>query len=262
MPLVDALVRASHPCSYQEVCDDAPGSTLLRWFDYRRNVLLLSGRTPKGLRRLLGNVQEVFRAACLAQEGLEAVAVVPDLGWTDPGSLEGRAEKSGVWIVPPITIREGRESCRVVARDRRALRDFTDGLRRSGPVELLSISAQGNIGAIRGLPEASVHLLEGLTDAQVRSIVAAWNAGLFEVPARARWESVSDRLGLARSTFGEHLRKGQYRLLAYSIMALRTRASSVPDRVILPPLPVSHMGTKGPLRGVRDGSEGGGELPL
>lgn len=254
MPLVDALVQAFHPCSYTEVCDDSPGSTLLRWFDHRRNVLLLSGRTPKGLRRLLGSVQEVFRATCLAQEGLEAVALVPDLGWTDPGSLEGRAERSGVWIVPPITVQEGRESCRVVAQDRRALRAFTNGLRRSGPVELISISTQGDIGAIRGLPGASVHLLEGLTDAQVRSLIAAWDGGLFEVPARARWGSVAGGLGLARSTFGEHLRKGQYHLLANSILALRTRASRVPERVILPSLPGSPTGTKGPLRGVRDNS--------
>lgn len=194
------------------------------------------------------------RATCLAREGAEAVAVVPDLGWTDPESFEGWAERTGVWIVPPLTIEGGLESCRVIARDRNSLREFTDGLRRRGQVELLSVSYRGSIAALRGVPEAAVHLFEGLTDAQARSLVAAWEGGLFDVPARERWGTVSDRLGLSRSTFGEHLRKGQRRMLENSIRSLRARAARVPERVVLPKLPARPSGALHPLLGVREGT--------
>ncbi|MDE1837342.1 MAG: helix-turn-helix domain-containing protein [Euryarchaeota archaeon] len=253
MPLVDAQVRARHPCAYTEVCLEAPGSTLLRWFDLGRNVLLLSNRTSRGLERLLKGVREVFRASCLAREGLEAVAVVPDLGWTDPRSLEGSAGRTGVWIVPPITIQEGQESCRVVARDPRALRGFTDGLRRSGPVELLAVTSRGDIAALMDPSGIAAHLFEGMSDPQVRSLVAAWDGGLFHVPARARWGEVSDRLRLSRSTFGEHVRKGQFHLVQNAIPALRFRASRVPERIALPSLPPPTTRRKAPQRGTRSG---------
>lgn len=243
-----------HPCAYQEVCDTAPGSTLLRWLDHRRSVVLLSSGTAHDFRQLLASMQEVFRATVLAREDLQGVVVVPDLGWTDPTSFEGLAEKSRVLVVPPITVQMGHESCRIVAPDRRCLRAFTDGLRRTGPVELLSVSVQGAIGGIREFSEPSAHLIQGMTDTQVRCLVAAWDAGLFEVPARDRWGTVSAKLHIARSTFGEHLRKGQRRLLGNSVAVLRGRAARAPGPVVLPQTGNESPHGKSPLRGIREES--------
>ncbi len=252
MALVDAHLRASHPCAYQEVSDEAPDSAMFRWFDHGRNVLLLSNRTARGLRGLLDLVREVFGATCLAQEEFEALALVPDLGWTDPRSIEGLAGRSGVWIVPPIVIQGGCESCWVVARGRGELRAFTTRLRRTGPVELLSVGSRAELRAFRDLPFASAYLAGGMTNAQARSLVTAWDAGLFDVPSRARWETVSKSVGLSRSTFGEHLRKGQRRLLETSMTALRARVARVPEPVLLPPIRSESRRGKSPLRGVRE----------
>lgn len=252
MALVDAHLRTIHPCPYQEVSKEAPGSMMFRWFDLGRNVLLLSSRTPRGLHRLLDLVREVFCATSLAEEDLEALAVVPDLGWTDPQSVEGLAERSGVWIVPPIVVEGGCESCRVVARGRRELRTFTTRLRRTGPVELLSMGSRADLRAFRESPMTSSHMADGMTNAQARSLVAAWDAGLFDVPSRARWGTVSESVGLSRSTFGEHLRKGQRHILENSMTALRARAARPPEPVLLPRIRSKSLHGKSPLRGARE----------
>lgn len=254
MPLLEASLRTTHPCPYQEVSIEVPGSSMYRWFDHGRSVLLLSNRSSPGIRTLLALVQEVFCATALAQEDSEALALVPDPGWTDPRSIEGLAGRSGVWIVPPIVIQGESESCRVVARSRGELRAFTTGLRRTGPVELLWVDSQAGMDAFRNLPSTSAHLTEGMTYAQARYLVAAWDAGLFEVPSRTRWETVSSAVGLSRSTFGEHLRKGQRRLLENSLAALRARAARAPARVLLPRIPGKPPLGKSPLRGTRQGA--------
>ena len=252
MSLVDAHLRTIHPCPYQEVSDEAPGSMMFRWFDLGRSVLLLSSQTPRGLHRLLDLVREVFHATSLAEEELEALAMVPDLGWRDPQSVEGLAERSGVWIVPPIVVEGGRESCRVVARGRGELRTFTTCLRRTGPVELLSMGSRAELRAFRESPLTSSQMADGMTDAQVRSLVAAWDAGLFDVPSRARWGTVSESVGLSRSTFGEHLRKGQRHVLENSMTALRARAARSPEPVLLPRIRSESPHGKSPLRGARE----------
>lgn len=254
MVLVEASLRTSHPCPYQEVSNEAPGSMMLRWFDQGRGLLLLSNRTPPGLRRLLALVREVFNAIPLAQEELEVLALVPDLGWTDPRSIEGLAGRSGVWIVPPIVLQGDSESCHVVAPGQRELRAFTAALRRTGPLELLSVSSRAGLDAFRGVPFTSVHLADGMTRAQAQSLVAAWDAGLFDVPSRARWGTVSASVGLSRSTFGEHLRKGQRRLIESSVPALRTRATKAPAPVLHPRIPGGPSHGKSPLRGIREGT--------
>ena len=254
MTIVEASLRTTHPCSYQEVSNETRDSTMFRWFDHGRSVLLLSNRTPRGLRRLLALVREVFRATPLAQEEFEALALVPDLGWTDPQSIEGIAGRSGVWIVPPIVIRGTSESCRLVAPGRGELRAFTTGLQRTGPVELLSVSSRADLDAFRDLPLTSVRSTAGMTLAQAQSLVAAGDAGLFDVPSRTRWGAVAAAVGLSRSTFGEHLRKGQRRLLENSLTAVRARAARSPESVLLPRIPGEPPLGKSPLRGTREES--------
>ena len=254
MGLVEAHLRTTHPCPYREVSTEVPGSTMLRWFDPGRSVLLLSNQSYRGTRKLIALVQEVFRATPLAVEDSEALVLVPDLGWTDPQSIEGLAGRSGVWIVPPIVVRGESESCRVLARGQRELRAFTTCLRRTGPVELLSLSSQVGLDTFRELRSTSAHLTDGMTYAQARYLVAAWDAGLFDVPSRTRWGTVAAAVGLSRSTFGEHLRKGQHRLLENSITALRARAARAPDRVLLPRIPGKPLTGKSPLRGTREGT--------
>lgn len=254
MALVDAQLRLVHPCPYQEVANEAPGSTILRWPDHGRSVLLLANRTPQGFKRLVGLAREVFRATYLAREERQAVALVPDPGWTDPGSIEGLAERSGVWVIPPVLLVDGRESCRVVARSREELGAFTTGLRRIGPVELLSVASQDGVEALTNPLATSVHLVKGLTDAQVHSVLAAWDAGLFEVPSRTRWGTVSASLGISRSTFGEHLRKGQRHLMRNSVTALRLRASRTREPIMLPRIRRQSFPGKTLLRGVRQGT--------
>ncbi len=251
MGLVEGHLRTTHPCPYREVSIEVPGSTMLRWFDPGRSVLLLSNRSSRGIRKLIALVQEVFRATPLALEDSEALVLVPDLGWTDPQSIEGLAGRSGVWIVPPIVVSGESESFRVLARGQEELRAFTTSLRRTGPVELLSLSSQVGLDTFREVRPSSAHLTDGMTSAQARYLVAAWDAGLFDVPSRARWGTVSAAVGLSRSTFGEHLRKGQHRLLENSITALRARAARAPERVLLPRILGKFPTGKSPLRGTR-----------
>ncbi|MHB1932391.1 MAG: helix-turn-helix domain-containing protein [Thermoplasmata archaeon] len=256
MSLVEGHLRTTHPCPYQEVSIEVPGSTMLRWFDPGRSVLLLSNRSSRGIRKLIALVHEVFRATALALEDSEALALVPDLGWTDPQSIEGLAGRSGVWIVPPIVVQGESESFRVLARSQDELRAFATSLRRTGPVELLSLSSQVGLDTFRELQSTSAHLTEGMTSAQARYLVAAWDAGLFDVPSRVRWGTVSAAVGLSRSTFGEHLRKGQRRLLENSLAALRAHAGRTPERVLLPQRPARLPTGKSPLRGTRGGTNG------
>jgi predicted DNA binding protein len=73
------------------------------------------------------------------------------------------------------------------------------------------------VGVVPGL------LLEGLTDKQAYVLTSAYESGLFDVPARVKMDKVAERVGLSRSTFGEHLRKAEYEVLKnlYPFLKLR-----------------------------------------
>jgi predicted DNA binding protein len=233
--VVDARIRVHHPCPYCDLSEDFPGALLLLWCDNRRDTFLVSSPDEREFRRLRSKLRTSFRARVLLEEGTSALLELPDFEWTEPPSVTGLARRGRVWVLPPVVYAEGRETYRLVSPTRERLNRLIHRLRRLGDVEILSIVDRAGLDTVRDYPTASVHFFEGLSDRQTRSLVAAHDAGLFDIPARASWTAVARGLGLSRSTFGEHLRKAQRRLLLNSYALLKSRATASPP-VVLPAL--------------------------
>ncbi len=236
MAVVDAHVRVRHPCPYCDISVAFPRTLLLLWCDNGRDVFLVSSPDEPELRRVLATLRRRLHARSLLVDGWDAVVMVRDFRWNSPPSVTGLARKTAVWVLPPVLYFDGRETYRFVAPSKRELYRLVTRLRLLGEVELLSVSGRMTFGEVRDLPVASVHFFEGLTDRQARALVAAYEGGLLDVPARGRWSEVARREGLSRSTFGEHLRKGQRRLLLNSYAALRARLGPAEPPVVLPAL--------------------------
>jgi predicted DNA binding protein len=256
VPVVDARIRVQHPCPYCDLSVRFPESLLLLWCDNRRDTFLLSSPNPEELRELLATVRKAHRARPLLAEGTSAVVELPEFEWPDPPSVTGLARRAGVWVLPPVVYAGGRETYRLLAPNRTSLHHLIRQLRRLGEVEILSLSGRAGLESVREYPAATVHAFEGLSERQARALIAAHDAGLLEIPARSSWGSVARAEGIARSTFGEHLRKAQLTLLRNSYALLRSRvAGSRSPAVVLPALP---DGSSRPLGPARAGGRRGG----
>lgn len=226
MPIVDARVRVHHPCPYCDLSTRFPRTLFLLWCDNRRDTVLVSSPDRAELGRVLTVWKRRFHARVLLREGNDALLIVRDFEWQNPPSVTGMARAGGVWALHPVLYFGGQETYRFLAPSRAGLSRLTQRLRRLGAVEVLSIADRAGLELVRTVPASTVHLLEGMSDPQVRSLIAAHDAGLFEVPVRTSWASVARAQGLSRSTFGEHLRKGQRRLVKNSYPLLRARLGS------------------------------------
>jgi predicted DNA binding protein len=249
--VVDARVRVHHPCPYCDISVEFPRTLLLLWCDNRRDVFLVAAPDEGELREVLRALRDSFHGRPLIQEGSDALVVIPDFEWVSPPSVTGLARRSGVWVLHPVVYFEGTETYRFLAPNKRQLSRFIDRVRRRGDVELLSTTERSGLEGVRELPAAAVHFFEGLTDRQGRALVAAYEGGLFDVPARTSWDEVARREGLARSTFGEHLRKAQLRVLTNSYAALKARVRPSEPPVLLPATGSPRLSKRAPLLGVR-----------
>ena len=258
MAVVDARVRVHHPCPYCDISVEFPRSLLLLWCDNGRDTFLVSAPDEAELRGVLRALRDAFRARPILTDGRDALVVIPEFSWREPPSVTGLARKTAVWVLHPVLYYNGTETYRMVAPSKRELHRLVERVRRLGDVELLSVSTRTTLAEVRDQPTASVHFFQGLTERQVRSLVAAFDAGLIDVPARGRWAEVARRLGLSRSTFGEHLRKGQLRLLANSYAALKARLETAEEPVRLPGRSPPRRTGRSPLAGTRPRVRSGG----
>jgi len=243
---VDARIRVHHPCPYCDLSVAFPTSLLLLWCDNRRDTFLLSSPDPAELRRLCATVRTTHRGRVLLAEGTSALVELPDFEWPSPPSVTGLARRGGVWVLPPVVYADGRETYRMVAPTRARLNRLIRRLRRLGEFEILSVADRAGLESVRDYPAASIHVFEGLSERQLRSLVAAHDAGLLEIPARSSWAAVARAEGMSRSTFGENLRKAQLRLVrnSYSLLRARMAAATSPP-VVLPRLGEGREGERG-----------------
>jgi predicted DNA binding protein len=249
--VADAHVRVHHPCPYCDISVEFPRTLLLLWCDNRRDVFLVSAPELSELRAVLRTLRRSSHARPLVVDGNDAIVAIPDFTWADPPSVTGLARQGGVWVLHPVVYFGGTETYRFVAPTKQKLNRLITRLRRFGDVEILSVSEPTGLAGVRDLPVASVHFFEGLTERQARSLVAAYEGGLFDIPARSNWDDIARREGLSRSTFGEHLRKGQHHLVANSLASLKARISVTEAPVILPSTAPTRAVRRPSLRGAR-----------
>ena len=251
MAVVDARVRVHHPCPYCDLSATFPETLLLLWCDNRRDVFLAASPGPAELDRVVAALRESFHGRSLLSDGVPALVEVPDFEWRTPPSVTGLARRLGVWVLHPVIYLGGTETYRFLAPNKAQLNALVTRVRRVGGVEVLSLLERADLAAVQDQPTAAVHFFEGLTGRQARSLVAAFEGGLFDVPVRGSWERIARGVGLSRSTFGEHLRKGQRRLLSNSYASLKARAAAAQTPVVLPATTGPPRHSRSPLRGRR-----------
>ncbi|MFQ5918565.1 MAG: helix-turn-helix domain-containing protein [Thermoplasmata archaeon] len=226
MPLLDTAIKVQHPCPFCDLSVAFPEVEMAVWCNRTLEVLQIEAPDNEGLEAVLEAAERSLHVYDVFRNDRFALTMARKCACRTYRSVTSIADQQGVWHVPPITYHNGWETHRIISSGKRPLQRFVAGIRKDGQVRVLSHRPRERLDPIHHLGLAPVRLFEGLTGKQVRSLVLAYERGLFDVPARERMDHIAEGLGVARSTFGEHLRKAQLRLLrnSYPFLKLREQA--------------------------------------
>ncbi len=145
--------------------------------------------------------------------------------WVEnPDSVVALASEEECMLIPPINFSAGWETHRVVCKEQDQLRNLMDRVGARGSAELISQRKRELTDLVRDIQMVPTHFIEGLTHRQVDILVASYEQGLYEIPARVKMEKVAKRTGLSRSTFGEHMQKGELQIMRNLYPILKARS--------------------------------------
>jgi predicted DNA binding protein len=114
--------------------------------------------------------------------------------------LSQLVRKAGAFYIYPIKFQRGREICTLVFENKERLRIILKELKDWRIVRIGNINLEFD--------------LEDLTPRQLEAVNLAIEKGYFEIPKKVHLEELSNHMKLSRTTFLEHLRKAEKKILS------------------------------------------------
>ena len=231
MTYYEVDLKLQHDCPYSEFSREHPGAVVSHWCNWSRDVLEISGIDVRD-RQLRDAVRQMLalaggKAIRTTDVGAHVRLVLQHCACDAlPPPTLPMIERRNCLNLQPMVYTKGWEWYRLVGFADRDVRHLVRDLGRHARVELV---------ARRSVPEGAIHerlmvstgaLLSALTDRQARALVIALDHGYYSFPRVATSVEIARQVGTPRTSFVDHLRKGQNKVMQAVGPYLRMRTSS------------------------------------
>ncbi len=236
-PTVGGLYAASmevrHDCAVGNLSRKLPDLRIMQWAMSRRDIFQAMGPEPQ---------LNAFREAVVSEFGgrhvystTEGMVLVTEEGchsFSGSGTtISAILSSVGVWDIPPIVYHEGWESWRVIAWSDRSIREMFAEIRKIGELRLGSLRPIEYLETEKMMLMPASDIFTGLTDRQSSALLLGLRHGYYALPSGTDIRRLADGAGLSASTFSEHLRKAEARILQNLRPYLEAYAMRVPGEV-------------------------------
>jgi predicted DNA binding protein len=212
MSLHQASFRVRHECPYRELSERHPDLTIREWYLSDCQVLeITSAETPT--EDLLTDVRALGTTLheSADESGLHVVTQACLCSLED--SILDRFERHNALYQPPTVHRQGWEHYTVVAFDEGDVRALLRDLEADRDIEVLSKTAIAGEQLPHSMLTPVDRLFEDITDRQLAALQLALENGYYEQPRGTSLRELAGMTSVARSTYEEHLRKAENKLL-------------------------------------------------
>ncbi len=225
MSLYQATFRLRHECPYRDLSAAHPDLTIREWYLSDCQVLELTAESAptEELRA------EIDRLGTVLHESEDAAGthiVTQACLCSLEDSIIERFEAHDCVYQPPTVHRQGWEHYTVVAFDEADVRALLSDLEADREIDLRSKTAIEEQHLPHGMFAPMGRLFADLTDRQLAALQHALDRGYYEQPRATSLRDLAAETSLARSTFEEHLRKAENKLLTNAGEFLRLQTAA------------------------------------
>jgi predicted DNA binding protein len=204
------LVR--HDCVIGNASREHPGVRIVHWCLNNRDIFQVTGSEDQ-VKAFEGWVDEVSTMRQSSKTSDGTLMITRGCVCIVAKSISNVVEEVGAWEIPPIIYENGWESWRVITWDEIAMRKLFKGLRELGEVAIKSLRPIENAKMEKMMLMPAADVFAELTDRQISAINLGLEHGYYSVPSETKVENLAHGAGLSPSTFSEHLRKAETRIL-------------------------------------------------
>jgi predicted DNA binding protein len=217
--MYEIALKFQHSCPYSDLSRRFPTARLSLWDNLHREFLdVRSGdrrdwpRLGRGLEALARD--KGSRILRKTSDGKSYQFMIMTCACERKGTTLDWVMESECLFVPPIQIHGGWETYHAVGFDRGAAKRLLSKFRLKGRAE---VAGQNRIDA-QTLDQSSfmplLDPLSGMTPMQVSALATSMSLGYYRLPRRTSTGKIAASLNVPRTTFQEHRKKAESKLMA------------------------------------------------
>lgn len=229
MSLYEASFRVKHECPYREISERHPDLTIREWYlsDCQVIEITAPGSPTEELLDEIDHIGTILHKS-IDESGLHVVTQSCLCSLED--SIIERFEAHNCLYQPPTIHRQGWEHYTVIAFDESDVRALLHDLETDRDIEVLSKTAITEQQIPHSMLAPVDQLFENVTERQLAALRLALECGYYEQPRKTSLRELAEQTAVARSTYEEHLRKAENKILTNAGQFLRlVTATSTAD---------------------------------
>lgn len=212
MSLFEAQFKVKHECPYRTISAQHPQLTIREWFMNEHQILEVAvPETPTD--ELASAIDDIGTTLCETKDEDRLYAIVRSSLCSLDDSLISRFEAHNCLYMPPTVYREGWEHYTVTAFDEGDVSKLLGNLDEDRDIEVVSSKPIETKQVPHSPFMTTDSVFGGLTSRQLDALHIALDNGYFEQPRGASIKELANQTNVARSTFEEHLRKAENKVI-------------------------------------------------
>lgn len=221
MPVYEIACKLQHECPYNDLTRKLPQITFAHWCNRDRDVIEISAEEED-----LPTFKELQRDLRSLEQGLEVKILRKSFDTHSAQLVTEKCHCSGIrrsvspvierhncLLIEPILYKHGYEWYRILAFRQKDVKKLFEELEKFTNVQLVSRRTLEETAARESFILSPRSLLGELTKKQSHALMAAIAGGYYEIPKKLSTNDIAKSLDLPRTTYEEHLRKAESKVM-------------------------------------------------
>lgn len=219
MTIYEVGFKLQHDCPFNDLSKQYPSALISHWCNNENDVMEVSYDDVSIFESLQQSLQELHKKLGVKVSRRvftksNVQLLTQSCGCNHYRSTSPTIEKNHCLELQPTIYKGGWEWYRVIAFSEKDIRNLFRELDEFCKVEVISRTKNVD-GAVRDtFLISTTNLLGALTGKQMEALMVAVENGYYGVPKKTTTEEIAKRLGVPRTTYEEHLRKAESKVLS------------------------------------------------
>ncbi|HXQ93199.1 MAG TPA: helix-turn-helix domain-containing protein [Nitrososphaerales archaeon] len=229
----EVAFKLQHDCPYNEFSKTHPSVVISHWCNWSRDVLEISHRDLQNDLKINLEIQKLTKSLgtkiirrSYAKSSLQVVLMHCACDKIPPPTLPA-FEKRNCLELQPAIYSEGWEWYRFIAFSERDLKNLFKDLDSQNTIEIISRRSISEESVRDTFLLSTASLFGSLTQKQTKALMTALDNGYYRLPRSATAGEIAGLMGVPRTSFEDHLRKAENKVLQAVGPYLRLKPAEV-----------------------------------